>query len=80
MKLGPPRGRSCKETHRRGGRVAWDGRFGLTTRLTGVDLLVHVARLDDEDVLVDTAGLDVGSVTHLAPRNHEDVRPLTERT
>jgi hypothetical protein len=29
--------------------------------LTGVDLVVHVARLDEEDILVDTAGLDVAS-------------------
>jgi hypothetical protein len=38
------------------------------TRLTGVDLVVHVARLDEEDILVDTAGLDVGFVTHSGPR------------
>jgi hypothetical protein len=37
------------------------------TRLTGVDLVVHVARLDEEDILVDTAGLDVGFVTHSGP-------------
>jgi hypothetical protein len=45
----------------------------------GVDLVVHVARLDEEDILVDTAGLDVGFVTHLgaAERQFASVAPRT---
>ena len=35
--------------------------------------IVH--RPDAQLILVDTPGLNVALVTHLEPRNHEDVRP-----
>jgi hypothetical protein len=75
-----------QEHERRGSRFrsegAADDALGVVLVLRavrGVDLVVHVVRLYEANVFVQAAGANVPCRTW-TPRNHEDVRPLTERT
>ena len=75
------------ELERRGARLraddAADDAFGVSVVLRavrGVQVVVDFVRLDEENVFVDTAGLNVGFVPLLGPRNQDDPRSLTERT